>query len=146
VRFSVRGVSVRDVMTPTPEPRAGWVTVDAYLERFVDGLAVAPDVFVIERWEGGAAGIVTLDRVRAVPPHARSSTRVVELAVALERLRVSSPADDLADAWSQPGSGVVVLPHLAVLERGRVVGVVTPDAVEHAAATRRSVSRVRGRP
>jgi Zn-dependent protease len=146
VRFSVRGVSVRDVMTPTPEPRPGWVTVDAYLERFVDGLAVAPDVFVIERWEGGAAGIVTLDRVRAVPPHARSSTRVVELAVALERLRVSSPADDLADAWSQPGSGVVVLPHLAVLERGRVVGVVTPDAVEHAAATRRSVSRVRGRP
>jgi hypothetical protein len=89
--------------------------------------------------------VVTFDRLHAVAPHSRSSTRVVELAVAVERLRVASPADDLADAWSRPGSAVMVLPHLAVLERGRVVGVVTPDAVERVAAVRRPVSRARGR-
>ena len=104
VRSSVRGVLVRDVMTPTPEPHPGWITVDAFLDRFVDGRGSVPDAFLIERWEGGAAGVVTFDRIHAVPPHARSSTRVVELAVALERLRVASPGDDLADAWSHSGS------------------------------------------
>jgi len=145
VRSSVRGVAVRDVMTPTPEPRPGWITVDAFAERFVDGEPAVPDAFLIERWEGGAAGVVTADRLHAVAPHARSSTRVVELAVAVERLRAASPADDLADAWARPASAVTVLPHLAVLERGRVVGVVTPDAVRRAAEARRPVSRARGR-
>jgi Zn-dependent protease len=145
VRSRLRGVVVRDVMTPTPEPRPGWITVDAFLERFVDGRTSVPDAFLIERWEGGTAGVVTFDRLQAVAPHARSSTRVVELAVAVERLRVASPADGLAEAWSRSGSAVMVLPHLAVLERGRVVGVVTPDAVERVAAARRPVSRARGR-
>lgn len=143
VRASVRGVAVHDVMTPTPEPRPGWITVGAFLDRFVDGRDAVPEAFLIERWEGGAAGIVTIDRLRAVPPHARSATRVVELAVALERLRVAAPDDDLADAWSRPGAGTALLPHLAVLERGRVVGVVTPGDVERAAAR---VRRARGRP
>jgi Zn-dependent protease len=142
VRRGLHGIRVRDVMTAAPEPRPGWITVGAFLERFVDPAHTAPaDAFVIERWEGGTAGVVTLDRLRAVAPTARPSTRVVELAIPLERLRVASPDDDLADAWSSPGLAVT-LPHLAVVDHGRVVGVVTPAGVRCAGAA----ASTRGRP
>jgi Zn-dependent protease len=128
-RSDARGMRVRDVMTSTPEPRPGWITVSVFLERFAAGGASA---FVIERWEGGTAGVVTLDRLLAGAPEARACTRVVELAVPVERLRIVGPNDDLAVAWSRPGGESDAAPHLAVLDRGRIVGVVTPEDVDRA--------------
>ena len=130
-RSRARGLRVRDVMTSTPEPRPGWITVGAFLERFAAGGASA---FVIERWEGGTAGVVTLDRLLAVALDARACTRVVELAVPVEHLRMVSLDDELATAWSRPGpdTDTVAAAHLAVLERGRIVGVVTPEDVDRA--------------
>jgi hypothetical protein len=138
------GVRVRDVMTPVSEPAPGWLTVAAFLERFVDGRPV-PEAFVIERWEGGTAGVVPVSRLLGVPPRARSSTRVVELAVGLEHLRTACIDDDLAEAWQRPRSGVT-LPHIVVVDHGRLVGLVTPDTIARVAAARASVSRGRGRP
>jgi hypothetical protein len=128
-RSDARGTRVRDVMTSTPEPRPGWITTTAFLERFAAGGASA---FVIERWEGGTAGVVTLDQLLAVAPVARACTRVVELAIPVEQLRIVGPEDDLAVAWTRPGGANVVAPHLAVLDRGRIVGVVTPEDVDRA--------------
>jgi hypothetical protein len=128
-RSHARGMHVRDVMTSTPEPRPGWITASAFLERFAAGGASA---FVIERWEGGTAGVVTLGRLLAVAPEARACMRVVELAVPVERLRIVGPDDDLAVAWTRPGGENVVAAHLAVLDRGRIVGVVTPEDVDRA--------------
>ncbi len=138
------GVRVRDVMTPVAEPAPGWITVAAFLERFVEGRH-APEAFVIERWEGGTAGVVPVSRLLAVPQHARSSTRVVELAVGLEHLRTACIDDDLAEAWHRPRSGVT-LPHIVVVDHGRLVGLVTPDTIARVGAARRSISRGLGRP
>jgi Zn-dependent protease len=148
LRHDLRGMRVRDAMTPAPEPHPGWITVDAFLERFVNGSAAGaldehdPDAFVIERWEGGTVGVVTLERLLAVAPGARHSTRVVELAIPIERLRVAALDDDLATAWSAPGLGSSAVPHLAVVDHGRVVGVVTPEGVRGALVAAFS----RGRP
>jgi len=130
VRRGLRGLTVADAMLPTTG-LPGWLTVDAFLDRHVDGHTPA---FVVERWEGGVAGVVTLDALRAVQPAERGHTRVVELAVPIEDLRTAAPSDDLAAVWGRPAARAR-LPHVVVLEHGRVVGLVTPEVVCHVLTT-----------
>lgn len=131
IRLTLRGVRVADGMSPTVA-LPGWLTVDAFVDRYVDGSVPA---FVVERWEGGGAGVVTLEALRAVPWAERGHTRVVELAVPIDDLRIASPDDDLGEVWTR-ARGAMRLPHVVVLDHGRIVGLVAPSEV-----TRR-VSRV----
>jgi hypothetical protein len=128
-------------MTPLPEPYPGWITVAAFLDRYVDGRSI-PDAFVVERWEGGTDDVVPANRLLAVPPAERATTRVVELAVAMERLRVACIDDDLGEVWSRPRAAVT-LPHIVVVDHGRLVGLVTPEAIDRVGAGR---AATRGRP
>jgi Zn-dependent protease len=118
-RITLRGVRVADGMIPTVA-LPGWLTVDAFVDRFVDGSVPA---FLVERWEGGGAGVVTLDALRTIPWAERGHTRVVELAVPIDDLRIASPNDDLGQVWTR-GNGSMGLPHVVVVDHGRVVGLV----------------------
>jgi Zn-dependent protease len=131
LRRDLRGVTVSDAMMPVDEHEPGWLTVDAFADHVAASTASA---WVVDRWDGTEAGIVTVATLRAVPVHARSTTRVADVAVPLERLRSASPDDALARAWTRSGPSGLVAPHLVVRDdRGddaRVVGFVDPDAVE----------------
>jgi Zn-dependent protease len=120
---------VRDVMTANPETTRGWLTVDA----FVDAAAVAPPrhhAFPVEQWEGGISGLVTLDAIRSVPPEARLTTRVVDVAVPLPMVTVSSPDERLVDLMSRPPNGR--LPYVLVFAAGELVGLVTATDIQRA--------------
>jgi hypothetical protein len=125
VRMTLRGISVADAMSPSTG-LPGWLTVEAFVERFVDGSVPA---FVVERWEGGVAGVVTLDALRMVAAADRGHMRVVELAVPVESLRTAQPTDDLATVWGKPAPSAR-LPHVVVLSHGKVVGIVSPHTIE----------------
>lgn len=125
VRMTLRGISVADAMSPSTG-LPGWLTVEAFIERFVDGSVPA---FVVERWEGGVAGVVTLDALRMVAAADRGHMRVVELAVPVESLRTAQPGDDLATVWGKPAPSAR-LPHVVVLSHGKVVGIVSPDTIK----------------
>jgi CBS domain-containing protein len=120
---------VRDVMTAKPETTRGWVTVDA----FGDAARIDPprhNVFPVEQWEGGISGIVTLDALRSVPPEARLTTRVVDVAVPLPLVSIAAPDDLLVDMVSRPTGGR--LPYVLVFSAGELVGVVTATDLQRA--------------
>ncbi|HEU5302272.1 MAG TPA: site-2 protease family protein [Acidimicrobiia bacterium] len=131
LRRDLRGVTVADAMTPVDEHEPGWLTVDAFAEYVAPSTASA---WVVDRWDGTQAGIVTVATLRAVPVRARSTTRVADVAVPLERLRTASPDDALARAWTRSGPRGIVAPHLVVRggpdDAARIVGLVDPDVVE----------------
>jgi Zn-dependent protease len=120
---------VRDVMTAKPETTRGWVTVDA----FADAARIDPprhNVYPVEQWEGGISGIVTLDALRSVPPEARLTTRVVDVAVPLPLVTIASPDELLVELISRPASGR--LPYVLVFSAGELVGVVTGNDLQRA--------------
>jgi CBS-domain-containing membrane protein len=120
---------VRDVMTPNPETTRGWVTVDA----FMDAAQLVPPrhhAFPVEQWEGGISGIVTLDALQSVPPEARLTTRVLDVAVPLPAVTVTNADERLVDLISRPTPGRV--PYALVFAEGALVGIVTPSDFERA--------------
>src|SRR5262249_10175453 len=130
-RRDLAGVLVRDVMEPAAEPAPGWLTVDGFLAdrdgRFHD----APgDVLPVARWEGEIAGVVTPAQLAAVPPALRGSTRVLDVAIPVVRLRVARPEEPLADVLDRPGLDRLVL----VFEGSRLVGIVRALDVVRAVA------------
>jgi CBS domain-containing protein len=86
---------------------------------------------------GHPLGLVTLERVRAVPAPLRSTTTVGEIAVPMDKVPMVGPADPasaLLDRMTE-GEGVVL-----VVDDGRVAGIVTATDLERLA---RRVSAVR---
>ena len=77
--------------------------------------------------DGALAGLVTLNRLRAVPPGARSTTRLRDVACPPSEVPVARPDEPLLDLLGRmqgctDGRAVV-------LDGGRVVGVVSPSDV-----------------
>ena len=129
LRIAAQGRTVRDVMTPVTGGLPGWLTVDGFLPE-VEGLGTGP--FLVDRWDGGPGGIVSLDTLRAVPPEARSHTRVLDLAVPTAAWGSAAAGEDLVTAWARANGP---RPGLLVHEEGRVVGIVTPEHLRRGAGT-----------
>ena len=139
----LRDVLVRDVMQPDPEVAPGWLTVDAFVADHAGHFAEAPGhVLPVARWEGEVAGVVTSALLGAVPPELRRTTRVLDVAIPLESLRVARPEEPLGDVLERPGLGRPGLDGLVLaFEGSRLVGVVGPVDVVRARATRAPAPR-----
>jgi Zn-dependent protease len=122
---------VGDVMTPDPPRGRGWLTVDAFLAD--DTSRLHDPVVPVERFDGGVAGLVNVDQLRAVPPFERATRRVLDYAVPLQMIRTAQRGDPLAAVTLRPSRG----PSDAVLvfDGDRLVGIVTPTDLERARAT-----------
>jgi Zn-dependent protease len=130
-RHDLSGTLVRDVMLPEPEVVPGWLTVDAFVTEYGPRFTGAPGhVLPVARWEGEVAGVVGASQLGAVPPDQRRTTRVMDVAVPMEQLRVARPEEPLADALDRPGVDRLVL----VFEGSRLVGIVRPVDVVRAVA------------
>jgi Zn-dependent protease len=119
------GVSVAAVMSSpalTADP-------DVTVERFLHEVALVQrfSTYPLVDASGALAGLVTLNRLRGVPPAARATTRLRDTACPVAEIPVARPDEPLTD----------LLPRLAgctdgravVLDRGRVVGVVSPTDI-----------------
>jgi Zn-dependent protease len=130
-RRDLTGTLVRDVMQPEADPVPGWLTVEAFIEEYGHRFTDAPGhVLPVARWEGEVAGVVSADRLGAVPDERRRTTRVLDVAVPIEQLRVARPEEPLADVMERPGVDQLVL----VFEGSRLVGIVRPVDVVRAVA------------
>jgi len=127
---ALAGIRVRDVMSERLDIADGRWTVEDFLRGVA--AAVRPhSAYPLLDEAGRVRGLVTLKRLRAVPPERRSTTSLQQ---------VACPPDEMA--WAEPDEPLAtVLPRMAqctdgrvvVGQAGRAVGIVSPSDVSRAA-------------
>ena len=131
-RQVLRDVRVAEIMTVSPQVAPGWITVDEFVDRYL--LGSRHSAYPAEGFDGGIYGLVTLAQLRAVEPHARSTTRVVDVAIPLSEVPTASPSEPLVsllERLSPVGGGRAL-----VFDAGRLVGIVTPTDITRAIEVR----------
>jgi Zn-dependent protease len=140
-QHTLAGVLVRDVMSGPPET----APPDINVTWFVDGYLLRGhhSTFPVVS-DGLVVGLVTLRRVKRVPPDRRSTTMLRDIACPVDQVPSAAPEEPLLD----------LLPRLEgspdgralVFDGGHLVGVVSPSdvsrAVQHAALRRRPPGRL----
>lgn len=128
---SLEGIRVADIMTPEPVTVPADLTVAEFLDRHL--WAYRHSAFPLVE-EGRPAGLVTLNRIRDVPPDRRDATVLRDIACAREELTIAAPGEPVTE----------LLPRLTRCAEGRalvttdghLVGIVSPSdisrAVQHA--------------
>lgn len=125
VSGALSDVRVRDVMSadPTVAPRS--ISVEEFLEDYVFPHRFS--TFPLTEDGGRPAGLVTLNRVKAVPADQRASTPIHEVACPAGDVPQVGPDEPLADLlprmWGCADGRVLVV------EDGRIVGLVSPTDV-----------------
>lgn len=127
VRHALGDVRVDQVMTHDPVV----VPTDLPVSRLIEDHVFSSrySSFPLVDGEGRPAGLVTLNRVKELPPDRREATVVADIACPLAEVPVARPDESLAD----------LLPRLAggsdgralVLDGERLVGIVSPTDVAH---------------
>jgi Zn-dependent protease/CBS domain-containing protein len=128
VRGVLAGVAVRQIMTPDPVTAPASITV----ERFIDG-----DLFRLRHsafplTAGGTApiGVITLSRIKRVPPGDRATTRLRDVMCPLDKVATASPDEPVADVLPRLNAGSEN--RVLVLDGERLVGIVSPSDISRA--------------
>ena len=127
-RQTLAGIRVADVMTPDPVAAPASATVAELLAHLTSSYRFTSMPVLDER--GRLAGLVTLRRVRAVPPEHRATTRLADIACPRDQLLTVAPGEPLADllgrlSASEDGRALV-------LDGDHLVGIVSPTDVVRA--------------
>jgi Zn-dependent protease/CBS domain-containing protein len=123
------GLTVGQVMAAGPTVLDGNLTVADFVSRLA--LTHPFSTYPLVDPEGRLTGLVTLNRVRAVPPELRATTRLGEIACAPAEVPIARPEDplvELLDRMQGCADGRAVV----VDDAGRVVGVVSSSDVARA--------------
>jgi Zn-dependent protease/CBS domain-containing protein len=117
----LEGVTVSRLMRPSPRPVRG----DLDLETFVQEWLMRSDerAFPVVDEEMHLAGLVTVADVRALPRAAWPTTRVADVMARAEKLVVTSPREDLAEAMDKLARADVS--QLPVMDGPQLVGMLT---------------------
>jgi Zn-dependent protease/CBS domain-containing protein len=123
------GVAVGQVMTAAPIVVDGNLTVDDFIARVA--MTQRFSTYPLVDPQGRLTGLVTLNRVRAVPPELRTTTRLRDIACAPAEVPVARPEEPIVELMERmqgcsDGRAVVVDAD------GRVIGVVSPTDVARA--------------
>ncbi len=125
----LRGLLVRDVMTPTPTVAPEWWTVSQFVRNLPQTDAAQP-LFPLVDVDGAISGATTLEALDRVPHDQRDDIRVHDVAQGRKTLLVAAPDTPLPDLFLslhlRGGTAVVV-------DAGHPVGVVTDDDLVRAA-------------
>lgn len=125
IQASLQGLRVADLMTADPVTVRPDVTVASFLDDVV--LRRRFSAFPVVDDDGQAAGLITLNRIRALDPEQRRATYVGDIACDRDEIAFAGPEEAIT----------AVLPRLnasadgrAVVTRdGRVIGIVSPTDV-----------------
>jgi Zn-dependent protease/predicted transcriptional regulator len=127
----LHGVTVADVMTSRPIVADPDMSVARFIARMA--LAYPLSTYPLVDVDGRLTGLVTLNRVRAVPPDLRPIQRLADIACPPDQVPTARPEEPLIDLLPRlrgcaDGRAVVVD------GTGRVVGVVSPSDISTAMA------------
>jgi Zn-dependent protease/CBS domain-containing protein len=127
----LRGVRVRDVMSPPPVTAAP----DAELGRFVDEVVLrqAFSTYPLVDGDGRLTGLVTLGRIRRVPPEERAHTVLRDIACPPDEVPTTRRDEQLADLLPRL-TGCADGRAVVVDDDERVVGIVSPRDISQVAA------------
>ncbi|ASL15150.1 site-2 protease family protein [Mycobacterium intracellulare] len=123
-RQALAGVRVVDAMTANPRSAPGWLTVDAFIERYL--LGAPHSAYPVADQNGSIVGLVTLRQLRDVAPGRRATTIVREIALPLDRVPTATPLESLSALIER----LAMAGHCSralVIEGGKVVGIITPS-------------------
>jgi Zn-dependent protease/CBS domain-containing protein len=129
-RSTLAGVRVRDAMTPNPVVAPASATVAEALLEMTTRLRFASLPVVDER--GTLVGLVTMRRLREVPPERRATTRLAEVAGPRQDLVTAAPDQPLAELLGRVSDGEDG--RALVLDGERLVGIVSPTDIMRALA------------
>ncbi|MEU4579071.1 site-2 protease family protein [Nonomuraea sp. NPDC023979] len=132
VSSALGGVRVGDVMTGPPVVARPDETVAGLIERLVMTSRLSTYPLTDER--GAFLGLVTLNRIRDVPPAARETTRLSDIACPAGDVPSARPDEPLTGLLSRmdgcaDGRAVVLDPS------GRLIGLLTPTDISRAIQT-----------
>jgi Zn-dependent protease/CBS domain-containing protein len=124
---ALSGVKVSDVMSSNPQTVPPDIRVAEFIDHYLFGYRHT--VFPLAE-DGRPVGLVSLDRVRQVPPDQRERTGLREVACEESDLTIASPEEPLTELLprlSQCADGRAL-----VVTEGRLVGIVSPSDVNRA--------------
>jgi Zn-dependent protease len=131
LRQALGGLRVRDVMTTevrtVPADATLHDLIENYFIRYTYGGYPVVD-------DGRVVGLVTLRELRNTPVEGRAATRVERVMVPLGAGLVVDPGTPVVDALDRMVTGRVG--RLVVLERDRLVGLITANGILHLTQTR----------
>jgi len=135
-----RGVTVAQVMNPNPMT----VPANISLQRLVDEYFLPQGLRSALVMQGDQlAGLITLSDIRHVPREQWPQTPVGLTMIPTQRLHTVAPQQSLREALPlMTGQDVNQLP---VVQDGRLVGILTRDAIMRALEVRRSLGQDRGK-
>jgi Zn-dependent protease/CBS domain-containing protein len=119
---SLTGIRVQDVMSPDPDTAPAGIAVSEFVERHL--LQRRHASFPLLDAAGEPAGLMTAGRVKAVPRDRWPDTPLSGIACPMSEVPVAAPDEPLADLL--PRLGVETGGRALVLDRGRLVGIVSP--------------------
>jgi Zn-dependent protease/CBS domain-containing protein len=129
-RGALAGVRVRDAMTPGPVAVPASATVADLLADITSRLRFTSLPVLDDR--GALVGLVTLRRLREVPPDRRAVTPLAAVATPRRDLVTVAPDDPLAELLGRVSAGEDG--RALVLEGDRLVGIVSPTDIMRAVA------------
>jgi Zn-dependent protease/CBS domain-containing protein len=118
------GVRVADAMTARPHTAPGWISVEELIQRYV--LGDRHSAYPVADRNGSIVGLITLTQLRGITPSRRTVTSVDDIALPLQSVPTASPQEPLS-ALLERMAPVGPRSRALVVERGRVVGIVTPS-------------------
>src|SRR4029453_18379384 len=104
---------------------------DAFLRNYVEPWQAA--ALPLRSFDGHPAGVVTADALAAVPPDRRHIVRAGDVAIPVAALVMLAPDQPVTDL---PVRLTASAPVAAVVDGGRLVGLLTPAQLARAAAAR----------
>ncbi|HEX6231281.1 MAG TPA: site-2 protease family protein [Actinomycetota bacterium] len=128
LRAALRDVRAAHIMSPDPVSVPASLSVRSLIDEYA--MARRFTSYPVEDDGGSVVGLVTLARVKAVPPGARDRTTVGEIACPLEDVATVSPDDPavrLLERMQECEDGRAL-----VFDGGRLVGIVSPRDVQRA--------------
>jgi Zn-dependent protease/CBS domain-containing protein len=125
VTGQLRGIRASQIMTPDPVTVPGSATVGEFLGGHL--FRTRHQGFPVIQEGRGVTGLVTMNRIRQVPPDERDRTTLADIACPLADIATAAPDDSVAD----------LLPRLTecadrralVFRDGRLAGIISPSDV-----------------
>ena len=126
MRSSLADVHVRDIMTRDPTTFFSTTTVAELIDNQLHRYRFSS--YPLVRPDGQLEGLTTMSRIRHVPAHLRTTTRLLDTACPLSDVPVGAPGEPIPDLLQRmqtsPDGRAFVID-----EAGRLVGIVSPSDI-----------------
>jgi Zn-dependent protease/CBS domain-containing protein len=125
VTGQLRGIRVSQIMTPDPVTVPGSSTVSEFLDGHL--FRARHQGFPVIQEGHGVTGLVTINRIRQVPPDERDRTKLADIACPLADVATAAPDDSVADLL--PRLTACADRRALVFRDGRLAGIVSPSDI-----------------